>query len=357
MAMDAIAQQALAALDVAVAGLLPVSVPVGLTRVVRIAPTQITPTGMGGYMGLQTEPQAGVYGRRVQATVRVAVQGGQDQAANDHVDLVTRTLLLQDRTDLRKKGIFKLAADAMEARATQFQLLFEYAFHPVAGEGVIQSLDLALENNLTPYKAQFVWNLATASLADEAQPLADFAVADDPDTNAAPVSQWSYNNAARRIEQNAAVRGGPLTLAQPKKAGAQLLWRPNNAPLALDKFVISCEFESASQDGIGLVFHRKDAQNFYFFLASERNRYHVFGRKQAGTYSLIGTPNTDAGFSLNTHHQLKIISFDGQLSAVLDDEQTLSVDTGENLFGGEVAYLTHGNNRARFYRARAIRLI
>lgn len=355
--MDSIAQQALAALDAAVTGMLPASVPGGLTRVVRISPTQITPTGMGGYIGLQNEPQAGVFGRRVQATVRVAVQGGQDQLANDHVDLVTRTLLLQDRIDLRKKGIFKLAANAMENRAAQFQCLFEYEFHPGAGEGVIETLDLALENNLTPYKAQFVWNLATLSLAGSATPLADFSVSDDPDATATPVSQWAYNDATQCIEQNAAVRGGPLTLAQPKKAGAQLLWRPNGAPLALDKFVMSCEFESASQDGIGLVFHRENSQNFYFFLASERNRYHVFGRKKAGIYILIGAANTDAGFSLNTHHQLKIISFDGQLSAMLDDEQTLSVNAGENLFAGEMGYLTHGNNRARFYRARTIRLI
>jgi len=356
--MDSIAEQAVAALSAAVVSMLPATVPVGLTRSVRVQPLKISPTGLGAYIGLQTNPQAGVYGRSVQAAVRVSVDGGAETQANEHLDQVTLALLTQDRIDLRQKGIYQLSAHGVEARAVQFQMLFEYAFHPVAGEGEIADLALTLDLNDTPYAARFVWEAATSSLATLPAPLVDFAVADDPDVNAgSPASQWVFNLADKRIEQNAAVRGGPLTTTQAKKAGAQLLWRPAGAPLAIDKFMVAAEFESASDDGIGLVFHRQDDQNFCFFLASERNRYHLFGRKQAGNFSVLGSINTDAGFELNKRHELKIISHDGQLMAFLNNAPTLAVDAGENLQAGEIGFLTHGNNRARFYRARVIRLI
>jgi hypothetical protein len=356
--MDAIAEQALTALNAAVTSMLPAAVPVGLSRQVRVIPLKVSATGIGAYIGLQLSPQASVYGRRVEATVQVSVSGGADDLANAHVDQVAGILLAQDRIDLRQKGIYQLKADGFDARSVQFQILFEYAFHPVAGEGVIADLNLALELNNTPYRARFIWEAAAPALAALPAPLADFAVADDPDVNAgSPASQWVFNVASQRIEQNAAVRGGPLGANQPKKAGAQLLWRPGGAPLALSKFMVAAEFESGSPDGVGLVFHRQDDQNFCYFLASQSNQYHLFGRKQAGAYSILGQINNDAGFELDKRLELKIISHDGRLIAMLNDKQTLAIDAGENLLAGELGFLTHGNNRARFYRARVIGLV
>lgn len=356
--MDAIAQQAMLALDAQISSLLPLPVPAGLTRQVRVLPLNVAPAGIGGYIGPQANPKADVYARRVQASVRVDVQGGQDQNASAHIDLVTRNLTCQSRSDLRQKGIFWLKPDVIDARSARFELLYEYAHHPVESEGVIDTLDFALEANTTPYRAKFVWDVSTTALVGLPDPLAEFTVADDPDVNAgSPASQWVFNAADARIEQNAAVRGGPLTTAQARKAGAQLLWRPAQAPLSLARFVVACEFSSASNDGIGLVFHRIDNNNFYYFLASENNRYHLFGRKREGVYSIVGGINTNAGFSLDAVHELKIFSFDGKLSAVMDEQQTLAADTGESLPAGEIGFLTHGNNRARFHRARVIDLI
>ncbi len=356
--IDAIAQQALVSLDAQIASLLPAPVPAGLTRQVQVLPMSITSVGLGGYIGPQSDPPADIYGRRVQASVRVAVQGGQEENASAHIDLITRNLMSQNRGDLRKIGIFWLKPEIIDARSARYDLLYEYAHSPVESEGVITTLDLALDANITPYRAHFVWDVATSALVELPVPLAEFTIADDPDVNAgSPASQWLFNMAQARIEQNAAVRGGTLNTSQPRKAGAQLLWRPHQAALSLDRFVISCEFESASNDGIGLVFHRVDDDNFYYFLASEHHRYHLFGRKVAGVYSIVGSINSDAGFSLNTRHELKIYSVDGKLSAVMDEKQTLAADTGDALPAGEIGFLTHGNNRARFYRARVIDLI
>ncbi len=355
--MDTIVQQALTALDAHISSLLPAPVPVGMTRQVRVLPLRVTPAGIGGYVGPQENPQADVHARHVQASVRVAMQGGQDQSASSHLDLITRNLMSQSRAELRQRGIFWIKPELVDDRNAHFELLYEYAHHPDTGEGIIQSLDLALESNVTPYRAKFVWNMAAPSLTAEANPLAEFAVSDDPDLNAgSPVSQWVFNTVEPRIEQNAAVRGGPLTLAQPRKAGAQLLWRPHQAALSLSRFIVGCEFSSISNDGVGLVFHRIDNDNFFYFLASERHRYHIFGRKSAGIYSVISV-NSNAGFSLNTRHQLVISSYDGKLSAVMDEQQTLAAETGVTMPEGEIGFLTHGNNRARFHRARVIDLI
>ena len=186
----------------------------------------------------------------------------------------------------------------------------------------------------------------------------EFLVADDPGVNQnSPASRWELNTTDHCVAQNAATRGGPLDLSMPRKAGAQLLWRPISEALALDRFVLNVVLESADEDGIGLVFNRVDDQNFCYFLASQRHQYHLFGRKRAGIYSFIGTPNNAAGFELNHQHELDIVVYDGKLRASLNGRQTLAVDAGENLPAGEAGFLTHGNNGARFYRARAIRLI
>ena len=189
-------------------------------------------------------------------------------------------------------------------------------------------------------------------------PLADFAPVDDTDLNAAsPAGAWSYNAPLGCIVQTAAARGGVLTLADDRKAGAQLLWRIGGAPLALARFIAVVEFESTSQDGIGLVFGRTGANERLHFLASQRNGYHVFGRKAgADAWSVIGEPAT-AGFATGVRHALAITVFDHTLRASLDGVQTLDVRTQTPVPAGEIGFFTHGNSGARVHRVRLIELL
>lgn len=356
--MDSIAEQALAALNSLVAGMMPTAVPSGLDRHVRIWPQKILPTGLGSYIGLQAEPQASLFGRRVQATVQVQVDGGQDADALTHLGQVAQAMMTQDRADLRAKGIYLLHNTSLASRAAQFECLYEFVPKPTLGEGDIRDLDLQLGLNDTPYRAQLAWEIATRAMVANPLSMTEFQVADDPDVNVnSPASAWILDTVHQRIEQTAAVRGGPLNTNQPRKAGAQLLWRPGASAMSLARFALSMVFESASEDGVGLVFNRVDPQNFCYFLASQRHRYHLFGRKRAGIYSFIGAPNMSAGFQLNKPHELDIVVYDGKMRAIFNGQQTLAVDAGEDLPAGEVGFLTHGNNGARFYRARAIRLI
>ncbi len=354
--MDSIAQEALAALDTAVAALMPATVPGGLTRDLLVAPLRIAPAGMGGYVGSSVEPAGSLLGRRIEATVRVAIRGGQEPAAMAYLNQVVRALQLQDRAAMRRAGIFRISSQIADARHAELSVLFEYIRQPSVGEGVIEQLDFAIDNNPTRYKTRFSFDVDGRALVGQPSPLAEFAEADDPDVNAgSPDSQWSFNNAAARIEQNAAVRGGPLALSQPKKAGAQLLWRPEGHGLSVSRFIAGIEFESSSEDGIGCVFARQDDNNFFYFLASQRHRYHLFGRKLNGVYSVLGAPNLDAGFALNRRNRLRLFACDGELNAELDGVRMLSVSV-DDIPSGEVGFLTHGNNRARFHRAKLIEL-
>jgi hypothetical protein len=358
--MDILSQLAIRALDDALSGFLPSTVPSGLTRRVRVVPSEVRASGLGGYVGTHPEPRGAVLARRVRATLELAVTGGNDADASGYLNQVLRTLLSQQQGDLRREGIQRITlnAAAVQPRSATLELDYEYRHLPTESEGVIELLDLNLDVNLTPYRVKYRWDLATRTLVGASQPLADFQVADDPDLNSgSPASQWTFNEAQARIEQNALTRGGPLALSQPKKAGAQLLWRPGGEAFGIGRFIAAVDFESGSSDGIGVVFGRKDAQNFWYFLASERHRYHLFGRKDAGAYSFVGTPAGDVGFALNSRHVLVLVVYDQTLIAELDGVRTLKAEADVQVDAGEIGFLTHGNNQARFHRARLIELV
>jgi hypothetical protein len=358
--MDALSELALTALDSAVTGLLPGTVPGGLTRQVRVVPSEVRPSGVGGYVGTHPDPRGAVFARRVRATLELGVTGGNDTDASGYLNQMVRSLLLQSQADLRRDGIQRIALDTegLEVRSARLVLDYEYRHLPTESEGVIDTLDLSLDVNLTPYSMRYRWDLAARALAGAPQPLADFQAADDPDLDGeSPASQWTFNGAQARIEQNAATVGGPLDLSQPKKAGAQLLWRPGGQAFKLSRFIAAIDFESASPDGIGLVFGRKGGDDFWYFLASQRHEYHLFGRKSGGDYSVIGTPAADTGFAQNARHVLTLVVFDQTLIAELDGVRTLEATAPAPIDAGEIGFLTHGNNQARFFRARLIELV
>ncbi len=359
--MDTLAESALSALDSTITGLLPTSVPGGLTREVRLLPEAIQPLGLGGYIGTHPDPHGAIYGRQLKAILQITINGGNQSAATGYLDQLIQGLVTQHQADLRREGIHRLKfkSDQIDdPRSARFDLHYEYLHLPTTSGDVIHDLDLSVDLNNTPYKAGFVWDLATSSLVDAPEPLADFFAADEPDLNGnSPAPHWAFNNAQGRIEQTSLARGGPLTLTQPRKAGPQLLWRPGEAGFGLGRFIASVEFESTSPDGIGLVFGRVDADNLWYFLASNRHQYHLFGCKEAGNYRFIGTPSSDVGFELNTRHLLSLCVYDQILIATLDGIQTLAIESDISAPAGEIGFFTHGNDGARFYCARLIELI
>ena len=347
---DATTTQAIGALEAAVASLLPGAVPGGLTRSLRVRPQRVSPLGLGGYVGTHVDPGAALFGRRLQARVDVDVSGGADAAAASYLATLSGQMLAFTRREFATLGIRHLRGlDTEAARALAFEVDFEFVPVPDAGEGVITQLALEQHTNLTPYGAHFLADFAGASLALLPAPLADFLPADDP--AAAPPGAWAV--AGDAIVQTAATVGGALTLADPVKAGAQLLWRPAGVPQNLARLVLSVVFDASGSDGIGLVFHRRAADDFGFVLLSQRHGYHLIGRRTPAGWQTLGS--APAGYSANTPHRLVLTVYDGQASIELDDSRTLALN-GLPAGSGEIGLLTHGHGSARFRAARLMAL-
>jgi hypothetical protein len=351
---DEVSAEALTALQSAVAALLPAAVPAGISRSVRVMPRRVRPLGLGGYIGLHREPDASLYGRRVDARVDVDVAGGSDDVASGYAATLSGQILAQTPTEFAQRGFHRVrGVDVDSRRALAFDVDFEYVRTPVAGEGVINELALDTFNNMTPYRTRSVAAFAGSALAFEAVPLADFSPFTD--AAAAPPAAWAFDAAApAALVQTAATASGTLTLDDAEKGGAQLLWRPRGAALDLPRFVVSVTFRSGGPDGVGVVFHRRAADDFSFFLASQSNNYHLFGRRTPGGWSVIAS--TTAGFTPGAVQRLVVGAYDGQLFAELGERRTLSASTTPAL-GGEIALLTHGNATARFLAGRLMELI
>lgn len=143
---DVLAQDALAALDSAIAGLLPSAVPGGMTRTVRVEPSRIRPLGLGGYVGNHVAPAAGQFGRRVRARVSIGVAGGNDTAARNYVVGLGADLLSLSRAERLAHGVQRLdRVPVDDARTLAFDVDFEFISTPSTGEGVITDLVLDIE--------------------------------------------------------------------------------------------------------------------------------------------------------------------------------------------------------------------
>jgi hypothetical protein len=185
------------------------------------------------------------------------------------------------------------------------------------------------------------------------EPLAEFLVSNEPGI----ASSWSFDAAAGRIAQSSAAALGSLDLSEPQKVGPELLFRPGGQPFRPARFIVSIEFDSASQDGVGLVFGRAGAADAFYFLASARHQYRVFGRKASNVFSFVGAPATGLPLAQNVRHELTLTVYDRTLIAELDGTRELAVEAPAELPAGGIGFLTHGNGQARFYRARVIELV
>ena len=138
---DALSVEALGVLETAIAEILPVPVPAGLNRQVRVLARRVRPLGMGGYVGRHVDPTASLFGRRVDARIEVNVAGGNDSTAGGYVATLAGALLAQSRGELAERGIHRLHRVPTEGlRDLAFDIDFEFVKLPEAGEGVITDL-------------------------------------------------------------------------------------------------------------------------------------------------------------------------------------------------------------------------
>jgi len=356
--MDDIAVEALAALQTALGGLMTAPVPAGLSRSVQVLPQRIRPTGLGGYVGQHADPTAGLFGRRLDARVEVSV-GGNAAAASSYAASLVGEVLAHSRAELSGSGFQRLRGVPADAPTQlRFEVEFEYIRVPEAGEGLITNLDLGLFANVTPYRARPRADFDAAALAVLPVPLADFVARDDPDLDGgSPPGEWAFEAApVPRIVQRRGAAGGPAALADARKAGTQLLWRPRGAALSLARAVLQFDFASGGSAGLGAVFGRRADDDFWFFLARQSPRYHLFGRRTPLGWTTLAA-STAAGFTPGARQRLTIGWHDTTLFAELDGDRTLGVAAAEKVAAGEVGLLTHGNDTAGFFAGRLLELV
>lgn len=359
---DPVSMEALGALESALSALLPGAAPAPLTRRMRVVPTEVRALGLGAYVGQHLAPDAPLLGRRVAARLEFDIVGGPDATAQAYAATLTGELLSSSRGDFAQRGIRRLRTVAGTVpRNLAFEVDFEFVKLPVASEGLIDRIALDSFANLTPYRTRSRFDFAADALATEPAPLAAFAAVDDADLDpGSPAGVWALSPTVgpvpAAIAQTASTQGGPLGLdaLDPRKAGAMLLLRPGGAALSLSRLVLRIDFSSASPDGVGLVFRRRAADDYGFFLASQRHGYHLFGRRTPAGWQAVAS--SAAGFATDAPHRLVVGAYDAVLFAELDGRRTLTASTAEPALPGEAGLLTHGNDGARFQAGHVMEL-
>ena len=140
---DALSQNAIDALGVAVDSLLPDAPPAGLSRTRALDVRHVRPLGLGGYVGHHVAPEGALFGRRVNARLNLSINGGSEADARAHVHNLASHLLSLSRSELHAAGIHRMArADSSDARAILFDIDFEFIRPPATSEGVITDLIL-----------------------------------------------------------------------------------------------------------------------------------------------------------------------------------------------------------------------
>jgi hypothetical protein len=152
--VDPISIEALNSLNTAVQSLLPTVADPAQQPQVAIQPQSITPTGLGGFVGMNDAPIGEIHGRRIDALVVIGVKATAD-SLNAQVAAVTNAFLAADRATLLGQGFQRVAFDklgdpivlsaSLLQRPVSFRVLFEFLKKPTDPEGVIQQIPLNIQ--------------------------------------------------------------------------------------------------------------------------------------------------------------------------------------------------------------------
>jgi hypothetical protein len=369
--LDEILVQALRDITDVLESFLPTPAP-GVTQRLLVTPKKVKPTGLGGYVGVNVQPHAALYGRYIHALSEVSLSSvnGLDSlhlASNN----VINELLSQDRATLRNNGIFKInletmsdithsgsGSNAIDSRSLRFTLEFEFIPLPAVFEGHIGKLEYNLELASAAGKATFYQiDFANVQAAGE-DPLGYFHFLDDPDITAtSPAGTWGFDFTTGSIHQSEDVGGGGTTLATARKAGTQALLLKKGQPYLSRNMILKAELFTGDTDGIGFVFRWLDENNFYYYLMSARNNYHVIGKKTAGNYAFLEQAglNETLGFAVGQTVHSRLIIEGEHFQVYMNENFVLSGSDGSLTAAGRVGFLSHHNEDAHFLNLQLIR--
>lgn len=352
--MASIDIEALSGLSAAVASLFPPPSRDELATGVVVSAARITPTGVGGYVGPSASPTGDVLGRRVNADLRLTVRADTADELDAAVNGLTAALLGAERRTLLEKGIQKLSLSGLGERTVPtaspaelatwdvgVAVVYEHLKAPEAPAGVIESIPLLIE----PGAGERL-----ALLQFEADPLAQFDVADDALATASAPSDWAWNGAKGRLEQRSAIHGGnPASPAD--RPGTMALLKANAGGGPVADCVVEAWLGADAAGGIGIVFGWRDAQNYAFALLDEAAGERVIGVKEAGAFRPLQTParHAGAGFEAGRAHHLRVAVRGGRVEAWLNGERVLEGRDAALETEGRVGFLARGGETAFYH--------
>jgi hypothetical protein len=149
------------------------------------------------------------------------------------------------------------------------------------------------------------------------------------------------------VEQQAAISGG-TTAANANKPGTYLVLRTTPSRPPVQGLILRAELSSQSDEGIGLVFRYRDADNFCFFLMNKAKGYRLLARKLAGSFSQVALDAAN-GYDVGRVYFVKLVARGEQIELSLDGAPALS-GTEDALVGpGRIGLMSFRNPEARFH--------
>ncbi len=363
--MDPIASEAVATLTTAVTSLLPPPVDPSVPHAVLVTPLRIATTGLGGFVGLNPDPQGEIFGRRIRARVDVNVGALTATGLDSALAHVTSAVMTTGREELSQLGILKLgvlelgpqpdasaAPPAAARRAVSFNVLYEFLKLPVQAGGVIQTIPLDIDSTLAVNDPRV---LLRGPFLPPSLDL--FEVFDDNAATTASPSAWSFDTADAAIIQTADITGG-ANAPTPDKPGTYCVLRTTPVRPPLRDFTMAAEVLTTSPGGIGMVFRFVDVNNFYFALLDSRNGFRMLGKKVAGVFGALQSGGLDAaaGFSAGTLVRVRLVAQGDEFRLLIDGRGVLDGRDDELAAGGRVGFLTRHCTGARFFDLMLVRL-
>lgn len=361
--MLATVAEAIQALNTALSGLLPPVAGPQFTPDVLINPVKSHPAGIGGYVGLNSDPVGEVHARRLQAQVVVRIKADSLATLSGTESAVTNALVGANQTLLRTQGIYRItrdtdfgqvlaAADGLEVAAgkdIRFDVDFEYRRLPTQAEGVIDSVPLDLILNSIGGQPRSLFE------SDFTQdPLGRFNIFDDSPTSGGP-SAWSHDAARARVLQTSAIGGGSNAF-NANKRGSYLVLQPSQVSALPANFLLYAEL-GADSGGIGLVFNFQDVDNYFFFIMSQPTPYALIGRKQAGNFTFLDQGGQLNGSSYSPgEHSIRLVQQNGQIDIAIDQIALLSARENISPAAGSIGFLSRNSASARFHSLRWLAL-
>ncbi len=353
--MTTLAGEALERLALVVQSFLPSTPNPQYRPSVSVSPVRVTPTGLGGFVGMCPEPNGEILGRRVDARVLVTVRAPDLDHLGDAVSSAARALSGAERATLEGQGIFRLDLEtigpppvdgAPVQRELTFRVLYEYLKLPEESGGVIAAVPLDLETSQTGNQPR-----ALLRAAFDSDPMSWFEAVDDPQATRYRPGRWRHNAPASCIEQVSSIQGGTYAADDPVKPGTYLVLAPSPGRPPVSSFILRARLMSGDVDGIGLVFRWRDADNFYFFLMERRRHYRVMGKKVSGVFQWLDTPAIDPaqGFETDVEYAVKVTAYGPSLRVYLDNRLVLRGHDASLPGPGSIGLMARGNNAARFY--------